>query len=176
MGQRLIRARAKIAAAGIPFAVPGPEAWAERLGSVLTVIYLVFNEGYSAGDGPSEVSLCDEAIFLAGLVRLLRPAEAEVEGGEGPLLAEGAGALVWLWDSEAERAQTYARGYIRGYTQTMTGQNEPSGNGPGYAIAARTVRPSSQIVLLLGDGAAGFARDGGYEVAWPAVLVSGRKP
>jgi RNA polymerase sigma-70 factor (ECF subfamily) len=54
MGQRLSRAKAKIVAAGIPFAVPGPEAWAERLDSVLTVIYLIFNEGYSAsaGDGP----------------------------------------------------------------------------------------------------------------------------
>ena len=67
MGQRLSRARAKIAAAGIPFAVPGPEAWAERLDSVLTVIYLIFNEGYSAsaGDGPLRPSLCEEAIFLA---------------------------------------------------------------------------------------------------------------
>jgi RNA polymerase sigma-70 factor (ECF subfamily) len=82
MGQRLSRARAKIAAAGIPFAVPGPEAWADRLHSVLTVIYLVFNEGYSAtaGDGPLRPSLCEEAIFLADLVNRLRPDEAEVEG------------------------------------------------------------------------------------------------
>ncbi len=82
MGQRLSRARAKIAAAGIPFAVPGPEAWAERLGSVLTVIYLIFNEGYSAshGDTPLRTALCDEAIFLARLLDQLRPGEAEVEG------------------------------------------------------------------------------------------------
>ncbi len=82
MGQRLSRARAKIATAGIPFVVPGPEAWAERLDSVLTVIYLIFNEGYSAsaGDGPLRPSLCEEAIFLADLVNHLKPGEAEVEG------------------------------------------------------------------------------------------------
>lgn len=82
MGQRLSRARGKIAAAGIPFAVPGPEAWPERLDSVLTVIYLIFNEGYSGGKGDSPVrrSLCEEAIFLADLVNHLRPDEAEAEG------------------------------------------------------------------------------------------------
>ncbi|PZQ99399.1 MAG: RNA polymerase [Cereibacter sphaeroides] len=82
MGQRLSRARAKIAAAGIPFAVPGPELWAERLDSVLTVIYLIFNEGYSASAGeiPLRAALCEEAIYLARLVDQLRPGEAEVEG------------------------------------------------------------------------------------------------
>jgi RNA polymerase sigma factor (sigma-70 family) len=79
MGQRLSRARAKIAAAGIPFVVPGPEEWADRLNSVLTVIYLIFNAGYTTG--PSEPrDLCDEAIYLARMVNLLRPGEAEVEG------------------------------------------------------------------------------------------------
>ena len=82
MGQRLARARAKIGAAGIPFAVPGPERWAERLESVLTVIYLIFNEGYSAssGDSPLRAGLCDEAIYLARLIDRLRPDEPEVEG------------------------------------------------------------------------------------------------
>ncbi len=82
MGQRLSRAKAKIAAAGIPFAIPGPELWAERLESVLTVIYLIFNEGYSAsaGEVPLRAALCEEAIFLARLVDHLRPGEAEIEG------------------------------------------------------------------------------------------------
>jgi RNA polymerase sigma-70 factor (ECF subfamily) len=82
MGQRLSRARAKIGAAGIPFAVPGPEMWADRLDSVLTTIYLIFNEGYSASSGavPLRVALCDEAIFLARLLDALRPGEAETEG------------------------------------------------------------------------------------------------
>jgi len=79
MGQRLSRARAKITAAGIPFVVPGPEDWAERLNSVLTVIYLVFTAGYTAGAAVGH-DLCEEAIFLARLVNALRPGEAEVEG------------------------------------------------------------------------------------------------
>jgi RNA polymerase sigma-70 factor (ECF subfamily) len=82
MGQRLSRARAKIGAAGIPFAVPGPELWAERLDSVLTTLYLIFNEGYSASSGaaPLRAGLCEEAIFLARLLDTLCPAEPEAEG------------------------------------------------------------------------------------------------
>jgi RNA polymerase sigma-70 factor (ECF subfamily) len=79
MGQRLSRAKAKIAAAGIPFAVPGPETWPERLGSVLTVIYLIFNAGYTAGPEVGR-DLADEAIWLARMVNDLQPGEAEVEG------------------------------------------------------------------------------------------------
>ncbi|MGL6211840.1 MAG: RNA polymerase sigma factor, partial [Paracoccaceae bacterium] len=79
MGQRLSRAKAKIAAAGIPFAVPGPEDWAERLQSVLTVVYLIFNAGYTAGP-QSDRDLCAEAIWLARLLDQLRPGEAETEG------------------------------------------------------------------------------------------------
>ena len=82
MGQRLSRAKAKIRDARIAYAVPGPEDWAERLGSVLSVIYLIFNQGYSA-NGPGETvraALCGEAIWLARLVDSLRPAEPEVEG------------------------------------------------------------------------------------------------
>lgn len=82
MGQRLGRAKAKIAMAGIPFAVPGPELWAERLTSVLAVIYLIFNEGYSANAGAAQIraGLCGEAIWLARLMAGLCPDEAEVGG------------------------------------------------------------------------------------------------
>ena len=45
MGQRLSRAKAKIAATGIPFAIPGPDQWAERLNAVLTAVYLIFTTG-----------------------------------------------------------------------------------------------------------------------------------
>ena len=79
MGQRLSRAKAKIAAAGIPFVVPGPEDWAERLQSVLTVVYLIFTTGYTQGPLFAR-DLCDEAIYLARLLDQLRPGEAEVEG------------------------------------------------------------------------------------------------
>lgn len=79
MGQRLSRARAKIAAAGIPFAVPGPEDWPARLDAVLTVIYLIFTAGYTAGPLAGR-DLCAEAIFLARLVDALHPGDAEAEG------------------------------------------------------------------------------------------------
>ena len=79
MGQRLSRAKAKIAAAGIPFKLPEPEDLPDRLNSVLTVIYLIFNAGYTAGPGLDR-DLCDEATFLARLLNQLQPATAEVEG------------------------------------------------------------------------------------------------
>lgn len=79
MAQRLTRAKARILEAGIPFAVPGPEDWPDRLQSVLAVVYLIFNAGYSAG--PLEPrDLCAEAIFLARLIDQLHPGDAEVEG------------------------------------------------------------------------------------------------
>ncbi|MEE9387757.1 MAG: RNA polymerase sigma factor [Paracoccaceae bacterium] len=82
MGQRLSRAKTKIAVAKIPYAVPGPELWGERLGSVLSVIYLIFNEGYSASSGDAAIrgDLCEEAIYLARLLDQLRGDEPEIIG------------------------------------------------------------------------------------------------
>ena len=82
LAQRLVRARHKIERAGIPYRVPPPELFAERLESVLAVVYLVFNEGYaaSAGDAHIRRSLCAEAIRLGRLLHRLMPTEAEVEG------------------------------------------------------------------------------------------------
>lgn len=79
MGQRLSRAKSKIAAARIPYAVPGPEDWDERLQSVLAVIYLIFTTGYAAGPGSGR-DLAEEAIFLARLLNTLRPDDPEIEG------------------------------------------------------------------------------------------------
>ena len=108
MAARLTRAKAKIAAAGIPYVVPGPEDWPDRLQSVLAVTYLIFNAGYSAG--PVEPrDLCVEAIFLARLIAQLRPGEAEVEGCLALMLMthsrraarmDGAGATVPLMDQD----------------------------------------------------------------------------
>jgi RNA polymerase sigma-70 factor (ECF subfamily) len=77
MAQRLVRARAKIANAGIPYRVPPPELLGERLSGVLAVLYLVFNEGYTAG---ARADLADSAIALASSVVDLMPTEPEAGG------------------------------------------------------------------------------------------------
>ena len=72
MAQRLVRAKRKISAAGIPYQVPETSEMAERLDAVLAVIYLVFNEGYAATGGTLlRADLCAEAIRLGRLVRTL---------------------------------------------------------------------------------------------------------
>jgi RNA polymerase sigma-70 factor (ECF subfamily) len=82
MGQRITRAKKKIAAANVPYRVPEPADLPERLSGVLTVLYLVFNEGYLAsGDAePIRAELTGEAIRLTRILRLLLPDEPEVTG------------------------------------------------------------------------------------------------
>jgi len=79
MGQRLSRAKTKIARSGIAYTVPPPEQWDDRLQAVLTTVYLIFTTGYTAA--PDETrDLCGEALFLARLLDALCPEQPEIEG------------------------------------------------------------------------------------------------
>jgi RNA polymerase sigma factor (sigma-70 family) len=82
IAQRIVRAKKAVAGAGVPFAVPPEEDRAARLGAVLEVIYLIYNEGYSAttGDQWLRPELCDEALRLGRVLAGLAPAEPEVHG------------------------------------------------------------------------------------------------
>jgi RNA polymerase sigma factor (sigma-70 family) len=102
VAQRIVRAKRTLAAAKVPFEVPAASARAPRLASVLEVIYLVFNEGYSAtaGDDWMRPSLCEEALRLGRILATLAPDESEVHG------------LVALMEIQASR--THARSDAQG--------------------------------------------------------------
>ncbi len=113
MAQRLVRAKRKIRDAGIPYSVPQTHEMAERLDAVLTVIYLVFNEGYAATRGGPllRTDLCTEAIRLGRLIRALMapqpPAEATallalmlLHDARRQARLDGAGDLVILEDQD----------------------------------------------------------------------------
>lgn len=82
VAQRIVRAKRTLAKAGVPFEVPYGTDRDERLASVLEVIYLVFNEGYSAtaGDDLVRPALCEDALRLARVLAALMPSEPEVHG------------------------------------------------------------------------------------------------
>jgi len=94
LAQRIVRAKRTLAASGVAFELPAGEEVAARLGSVLEVVYLIFNEGYAAtaGDDWMRPALCEDALRLGRILAGLAPREAEVHG------------LVALMEIQASRA------------------------------------------------------------------------
>ncbi len=114
LAQRLSRAKSKIRAAGIPYRVPDAEELPERLRSVLAVVYLVFNEGYSAsaGDELLRPALIEDAMRLGRLLHELLPGDGEVAGllalmllidARRPARLDDSGAVVRLAEQDRSR-------------------------------------------------------------------------
>jgi RNA polymerase sigma-70 factor, ECF subfamily len=99
VAQRIVRARRTLSATGVPFEVPERDELADRLSSVLEVIYLIFNEGYvaTAGDDWIRPELIEEALRLGRILAALLPSEAEVHG------------LVALMELQASRSRARTR-------------------------------------------------------------------
>jgi RNA polymerase sigma factor (sigma-70 family) len=151
--QRIVRAKRALADAGVRFEMPTPDDMADRLSSVLGVIYLIFNEGYSATGGESwtRPELCQEALRLGRVLASLLPDQAEVHGlvalmelhaSRLPARTDASGQPVLLRDQDRRR---WDRLLIRRGLEALD-RAESMGGGPytlQAAIAACHARGSS---------------------------------
>ena len=144
MAQRLVRAKRKIRSAGIPYELPPSDLLPERLDAVLAVIYLVFNEGYSAttGDALVRAELCREAIRLGRILCELLPGEHEPR--DEPL-GEPSGLLALMLLHDSRRA---ARTNANGDLVLLEDQDRSLWNHAqieeGLALAASAMRAAGQ--------------------------------
>jgi RNA polymerase sigma-70 factor (ECF subfamily) len=145
MAQRIVRAKAKIRTARIPYQVPLDDALTERLEAVMVVVYLVFNEGYVASFGDRLVrhELCDQAIRLGRMLVELLPARAESKGLLALMLLhdsrretrlDGSGDIVLLEDQDRAR---WDRAQIDEGAELVETALREGGRPPGpYALQA----------------------------------------
>jgi RNA polymerase sigma factor (sigma-70 family) len=139
IAQRIVRAKRTLAAAGVPFEVPRGEEFNARLASVLQVIYLIFNEGYSAtaGDDWLRPALCEDALRLGRVLAELVPAEPEVHG------------LVALMEIQASRSA--ARVGPSGEPVLLLEQNRARWD---RVLIGRGLAALERVTRLGGDGGA----------------------
>jgi RNA polymerase sigma-70 factor, ECF subfamily len=157
MGKRLVRAKRKIADAHIPYRVPPAAELPDRLRGVLRVVYLIFNEGYSASNSDQLVraDLCGEAIRLGRLLTELMPDDAEVWG-----LA----ALILLQDAR-RAARVDAVGRYVALDRQDSARSDPERAAEGLRALQRSVhlRPTGEYQLLperpRADGEAAATRE-----------------
>jgi len=165
MAQRISRAKQRIHTSGVPFQLPSQENWRERLGAVLHVLYLVFNEGYasSSGDELIRTDLSREAIRLGREVHRLRPDEPEVAG----LLA-----LMLLTDARRQ-ARMGPHGELIPLDRQDRGRWDQAAIAEGVELVSRTLRLGSIGPYQLQAAIAAVHDEAARaeETDWPQILA-----
>lgn len=166
IAQRIVRAKRSLTAAKVPFEVPREQDRGPRLASVLEVIYLIFNEGYSAtsGDDWMRPALCDEALRLGRILAELAPGESEVHG------------LVALMELQASRlpARTDSQGRPVLLMEQDRGRWDPLLIRRGLAALARSAAQGGALgaYALQAELAACHARARTpQETDWPRIVA-----
>jgi RNA polymerase sigma factor (sigma-70 family) len=165
MAQRVSRAKQSIKTSGVPFRLPDEAERADRLGQVLQVLYLIFNEGYTASAGPAlhRVDLSGEAIRLARMLRALLPADSELAGLLALMLLTDArraartgpmGELIPLDEQDRSR---WDRGLIA--------------EGEALVTEALTRGPAGWYAVQAAIAAVHDEAPGADETDWPQILA-----